>query len=568
MAFIIKQKQRDGKTIVYLAESVHRPGRTPCHRRRHLGVLDAETGELILAKGQPEPDGELTELLRKKGIAFRGRRSPSRSQPEADALQPLAANGVRVEEIGRVGLLGSLARSSGLADCLWKSFGIGDGMRILRLAMHQVCDEGAVYLALDWWDDIGGADMSGLSSSAAGSLLAGIGRDVAARRAFFAEWLRTCGMPKALIHDTTSISTYSSDLELAEWGYNRDGDSLPQVNLALVAAKANRLPVWYRTLPGSVPDVASLKGTSAMLRDLGLEDFSFTLDKGFYSRDNLVDMLDGGICFIIGIPLHLKQARKLVARHLGALAKFKRRFLAGGTPVGHVPCQFQVERRDGTAADLPAHLYFSAERRHQMSMRIEKTVLELAEKAERLSFDSPQQARRWLEENTRSFARFFGVVPRDGRSVLAVKPNRVANALKSQGLTLIVTSPPADASEAPAREEVLEDYRSRDLAEKLFDAYKNATGNDRLRTGGDQAAEGRVFLAFVSLVLRALLENKLREASLKSRLAVPEVMAMLKKIKQLVPISGKPLLLEVPKKSRDLIMAMGYQPEDLAAARI
>jgi hypothetical protein len=28
------------------------------------------------------------------------------------------------------------------------------------------------------------------------------------------------------------------------------------------------------------------------------------------------------------------------------------------------------------------------------------------------------------------------------------------------------------------------------------------------------------------------------------------------------------LLLEVPKKSRDLIMAMGYQPEDLAAARI
>ena len=65
MAFIIKQKQRDGKTIVHLAESVHRPGRTPCHRRRHLGVLDAETGELILAKGQPEPDGELTELLRK-----------------------------------------------------------------------------------------------------------------------------------------------------------------------------------------------------------------------------------------------------------------------------------------------------------------------------------------------------------------------------------------------------------------------------------------------------------------------------------------------------------------------
>ncbi|HOG51351.1 MAG TPA: hypothetical protein PKY10_12250, partial [Lentisphaeria bacterium] len=97
---------------------------------------------------------------------------------------------------------------------------------------------------------------------------------------------------------------------------------------------------------------------------------------------------------------------------------------------------------------------------------------------------------------------------------------------------------------------------------------KNATGNDHLRTGSDPAVEGRVFLAFISLILRALLENKLREASFKNRLSVPEVMAMLKKIKQIVPVSGKPLLLEGSKKSRDLILAMGYQPEDLAAGRI
>lgn len=568
MAFIIKQKRRDGKTSVHLAESVHRPGRTPCHHRRHLGTLDAETNELILAKGQPEPDGKLLELLREKGIDFSGRQCPSRSKPEAGGSQSWVAGGVRVEETGRVGLLGSLARSSGLADCLWKCFGVEDGSRILRLAMHQVCDEGAIYLALDWWDEVGGVDTAGLSSSAAGGLLADIGRVMAVRRTFFVEWLRSCGMPKALIHDTTSISSYSNDLELAEWGYNRDGDSLPQINLALVVAKATRLPIWYRVLPGSIPDVASLKSTSAMLRDLGLEGFSFTLDRGYYSRDNLGAMLDEGIHFLIGVPLHLKQAKELVARHLGALTKFKRRFLAGGTPVGHVPCRFQVERREGPSVELPAHLYFSEERRHQTSLRLEKTVLELADKAEKLNFDSPRQARQWLEENARSFARFFGVALRNGRVVLAVKPTRVASSLKSQGLTLIVTSPLTDVSEALGREEILEDYRSRDLAEKLFDVYKNATGNDRLHTGNDMAAEGRVFLAFISLVLRALLENKLREASLKCRLAVPEVMAMLKKIKRLVPVSGRPLLLEVPKKSRDLVQAMGYQPEDLAAGRI
>ena len=569
MAFIIKQKRRDGKTSVHLAESVHRPGRTPCHRRQHLGTLDAETDELILAKGLPEPDGELLELLRKKGIVFHGRRSPSRSEPEAGgALPRWSADGVRVEEIGRVGLLSSLARASGLADCLWTCFGVGDGSRILRLAMHQACDGGAVYLAQDWWDDLGGVDTTGLSSSAAGALLADLGRAAAARRAFFAEWLRVCGMPKALIHDTTSLSSYANDLELAEWGYNRDGDRLPQINLALVVARATRLPVWYRSLPGSIPDVASLKGTSAMLRDLGLEDFSFTLDRGYYSQDNLIAMLDEGIRFLIGVPLHLKQAKELATRHLEALNTFERRFLANGTPVGHMPCQFRLERREGPAVKLPAHLYLGVERRHQMSLRLEKTALELAAKAKELSFDSPRRAEQWLEENARAFAKFFDVASRDGRSVLIIQPSRVADALKCQGLTLIVTSPLPDAAEAPGREEILEDYRSRDMAEKLFDVYKNATGNDRLRTGGDQAAEGRMFLAFVSLTLRALLENKLREASPKSSLAVPEALAMLKKIKQLVPVAGKPLLLEVPKKSRDLVLAMGRQPEELAAARI
>ncbi|HOG51594.1 MAG TPA: hypothetical protein PKY10_13470, partial [Lentisphaeria bacterium] len=458
MAFIIKQKRRDGKISVHLTESEHRPGRTPRHHRQHLGVLDTEADELILAKGQPEPSGELLELLRKKGIVYRGRRSPSRSQPKAAALPSWGAADVRVEEIGRVGLLGCLARSSGLADCLWKCLGVEDGSRILRLAMHQVCDEGAVYLALDWWDDIGGVDTSGLSSSAAGGLLADIGRSSAVRRAFFVEWLRACGMPKALIHDTTSISSYSSELELAECGYNRDGDNLPQVNFAVATAKVIRGPLWYRLLPGSIPDVASLQCTSAMLIDLGLEGFSFSLDRGYYSRDNLVAMLDAGIRFLIGVPLHLKQAKELAARHLGALTRFKHRFLANGTPIGHVACQYQVERRNGTTVELPAHLYFSEERRHQASQRLEKTVLELAAKAEKLSFESPRQARQWLEENARSFAKFFGVASHDGHSVLAVKPNRVANALKSLGLTLIVTSPLADESEAPSREEVLEDY--------------------------------------------------------------------------------------------------------------
>jgi hypothetical protein len=62
--------------------------------------------------------------------------------------------------------------------------------------MHQACDGGAVYLAQDWWDDLGGVDTTGLSSSAAGALLADLGRAAAARRAFFAECCASAGCPR------------------------------------------------------------------------------------------------------------------------------------------------------------------------------------------------------------------------------------------------------------------------------------------------------------------------------------------------------------------------------------
>lgn len=75
---------------------------------------------------------------------------------------------------------------------------------------------------------------------------------------------------------------------------------------------------------------------------------------------------------------------------------------------------------------------------------------------------------------------------------------------------------------APSHEEILDAYQSHELAEKIFDVYKNASGDERLYTGSDQPADGLVFFTFVSLTLRAPLEYKLREASRKSRLNVPE----------------------------------------------
>ena len=53
------------------------------------------------------------------------------------------------------------------------------------------------------------------------------------------------------------------------YGYNRDGDRLPQVNLALLFGQKSGRPAYYRRMPGKISDVATLRTTIKSLDFLG-----------------------------------------------------------------------------------------------------------------------------------------------------------------------------------------------------------------------------------------------------------------------------------------------------------
>ena len=81
-----------------------------------------------------------------------------------------------------------------------------------------------MYLGGPWSEETGLG--KGFSSSSTSRLCFKLGKDGGGRDKFFKAWIDACGRPRTLIHDTTSISTYSSNLEDAEWGYNRDGEKM------------------------------------------------------------------------------------------------------------------------------------------------------------------------------------------------------------------------------------------------------------------------------------------------------------------------------------------------------
>jgi transposase len=571
MAFIIEQKSTNGRVNIHLAKSVHRPGKSPCQTRQHLGVLDTQTRELILARNQPDPSEEIQQLLTRKSIQWNGRRFTKKPQPQHSSEHASAAPApvpscVTIQEMGRTFLLNELARESGLSNALEHAFGERDASILLWAAMHQVCEGSPVYLLHEWMEEVCGYPCEGVSPSSIGTLLQNIGVDKLRQRDFSIAWIKACGTPVSLIHDTTSISTYSK-YEEAEYGYNRDGDNLPQINLALVVARETRLPLWYRTLPGSIPDVASLKVTASLLEELGLRHFSFTLDRGYYSSKNIAELLSKEIRFCIGVPMHIKQARNLVQLHAKNLRKFENTFLLKSIPIGHVRCKFIQKKVDNSMAELDAHLYLNTEQYAQMAIQLDRAILELSRLSQNQEFKSTKEAHEWLEENTGKLRRFFGVRTLGDKASIVVKSRQIAQAKKYFGVMLLISEQGGTNGQIPDvssdHEVVLADYRSRDIAEKIFDAYKNSQGNGRLKTGNAASVEGRVLLAFLSSILRSLLENKLQKASAEIKIGLPEVLLQLKKIRRIQPQQGSPIILEAPKKTRDILDALKLKLEDM-----
>ena len=221
-------------------------------------------------------------LLQDKGISFAGRRYKCKTHRQASQIDKLKASACL--EIGRIALLEHLAVKSGLLASLNATFGEENGRPIFAAGAYECCEGGALCRLQDWAEGTSlHEEAIALSASSVTRLCQSVGTNLSERNDFFKEWFKASGNPKALVSDTTSISSYAEKLALVEWGYNRDHDNLPQVNLNMVYSRETHTPLYYRLIFGSVPDVRTLTATSQTISKLGLKNYNFSLDRGFFS---------------------------------------------------------------------------------------------------------------------------------------------------------------------------------------------------------------------------------------------------------------------------------------------
>ena len=526
----------------YIRQAVRVEGKkNPGHRYTYLGRVDPATKELTLCRSLPEPDEQLQAAFARVGIHYYGKRFTPRTQPRSIFSSSSQDDSERVSRILTVGdthLFSQLAGMLGLTEELVTVFGATGGAALLLLAMQQICDAKPYYLVHNWVETVPDALVpTGVDWSSAGlsRLLQDLGQRHRSREEFFRRWLHRRNYPHALVCDNTSLSTYSQALELAEWGYNRDHDRLPQVNFTLVAERQSGIPLYFRVLAGSIADVATLHNTAEELRALGLTECSFTLDRGFYSQANVRELLETGLHFLLNVPFTSSQAKQLRQRHRTTLQTVKRSLSWHGQIMRHLALSWEVSMGEAPARRLPVHLYFDPVRAAVAGEALEQRLFALLERAAKEQFTTEFAVRHWLKDNGQGCAALVRILPQEKGFTLERKPNAVTRLRHTFGYMLLLTD------EELTGEQALSDYRTRDICEKLLDIMKNECEQNRLHTGDVRVAEGRLFVLFLALILYREVERRAAEAKLLGKYSVAEILAELRKI-QIVQCANQRML--------------------------
>ena len=299
MAVLFQRDKRSGVTYAY--ESISwwdKEKKQSRSRRRLIGRVDPATGHVVQTDGR-----------------MRRAKAPGRE------LRPKGPWHAKRLFYGATYLLDAIGRELGLPEDLKRCFP-GAYRQMLSIVYYLILEDRSPLYRFEKWGLTHRHPYGGdIPSQRSSELFMEI--EEGAVQQFFRLQGRRRMEQEYWAYDITSISSYSEGLKQVQYGFNKEGDSLPQINLALVFGERSGLPFYYRKLAGSIPDVKTLRALLSDLESLGLKKVKLVMDRGFYSAENINGLFRGRLKFLISARVSLKLIRDELDKVYDGLRTFE-----------------------------------------------------------------------------------------------------------------------------------------------------------------------------------------------------------------------------------------------------
>jgi len=225
--------------------------------------------------------------------------------------------------VGMMDIIDHIGKVSGIDDAVYASADIGTAQKIISLARYLLATNGQSLPGIQTWQFNHPLPYEdGISEDVYHNLFVQIGLDESLQQSFFQKRCESLSAEDALAYDSTTISVYSENQNDARFGFNKAHDSLKTIKLLTLYSIDSRQPKAFTKQPGNLPDVISVTNAIKQLTALGVNTTEIITDNGYYSEQNLSELLQAGFDFITLAKNSLKWIRPEIDKHMEALDDF------------------------------------------------------------------------------------------------------------------------------------------------------------------------------------------------------------------------------------------------------
>jgi len=529
-------RQNIGKyTYLYESESYWDPDKKrPDNKKERIGKIDLVSGKPVYTQGY-------LDKLTLQGIPIDGMalwdrsRNSTTSNSGTIGEAGIAASVIdTVKDFGVTYFLRELSERIGLLNVLRESIP-GIWQEIFCLACYLVAADKPVMYCEDWVSSNAGFNVGSMSSQRVSDLYAAFG--CAERNSFYQSWHRLIRENEYVALDITSVSSYSGQIASCEWGYNRDGDDLPQINICMLFGETSKLPVFQTVYSGSLRDVSTLRATLSEFSALtGDREIMIVMDKGFYSAKNVNMILGKGegeqLCrFLMSVPFTSKFAKSQVESERKDIDVISNVVLTSGSPIRGI---HKLRAWDGEIK-LHTHVFFNPEKAVRDRNELFGYVTSLARQACIDPFNA-----KLLPEYKRYLTIRKSQQAESGVTV-SIREDVIEMELETVGWFVLLSNHVENAQTAH------DVYRMKDVVEKGFLKYKNNLGLERLRVHGDIRMQNKVFVAFIALIIASAIHETMKNKGLFKSMTFDKLILTLAKLKS-ATVNGSSVLRPMTKE--------------------
>ena len=355
-------------------------------------------------------------------------------------------------------------------------------------------------------------------------------------------------------YDSSNKNCSAGDIDLIEYGKAKDDKGIPIFNLAIAFDKTNRVPLFYEEYPGSITDVSQLSCMVDKVTEYGYKKVVFILDRGYFSKDNIRYMEQGGYAFVIMVKGRKALVSSLVEENLGTFETDRDHSIRAYHVYGKT---VRARLYEDDTQDRYFHIYFNPSKHAAERERLEQTL-------DRFKIYMDKHIGDVITSSKACQDYFILKYDKADRLVsYAERKDVIKRELDLCGYFCIVTSEEMTASQA------LIHYKGRDVSEKLFSTDKSFIGSKSMRVQTSQSLSAKIFVEFIALIVRNRIYNLLKETMLRleskpNYMTVPTALKELEKIEMVRRSNGHYRLDHaVTKKQKTILGAFGLSDTDV-----